>query len=98
MKLIIVEKPSVVQSVAKVIGATTRRDGYIEGNGYIVSWCVGHLVSLANAEDYDEKYKTWSIENLPIIPTKFKYKVADGKKKQLDLLCKSNEENKNFST
>ena len=61
MKLVIAEKPSVAQSIAKVIGATERQDGYLEGNGYIVSWCVGHLVELAEPEFYDEKYGARSI-------------------------------------
>ena len=56
MKLVLAEKPSVAQSIAKVLGADRREDGYIEGNGYIVSWCIGHLVELAQPEDYDEKY------------------------------------------
>ena len=56
MKLVLAEKPSVAQSIAKVLGATKREDGYIEGNGYIVSWCVGHLVELAEPEAYDAKY------------------------------------------
>ena len=59
MKLVIAEKPSVAQSLAKVIGANQKKDGYLEGNGYIVSWCVGHLIELANPEHYDEKYKKW---------------------------------------
>ena len=57
LKLVIAEKPSVAQSLAKVIGANQKKDGYLEGNGYIVSWCVGHLIELANPEHYDEKYK-----------------------------------------
>lgn len=57
-KLVIAEKPSVAQSIAKVIGADKREDGYLEGNGYIVSWCVGHLVELASPESYDEKMKS----------------------------------------
>ena len=59
MKLVIAEKPSVAQSIAKVIGADKREDGYLEGNGYLVSWCVGHLVELAPPEAYDEKYEKW---------------------------------------
>ena len=58
-KLVIAEKPSVAQSIAKVIGADKREDGYLEGNGYLVSWCVGHLVELAPPEAYDEKYESW---------------------------------------
>ena len=58
-KLVIAEKHSVAQSIAKVIGADKREDGYLEGNGYIVRWCVGHLVELASPESYDEKYEKW---------------------------------------
>ena len=68
MKLVLAEKPSVAQSIAKVLGATKREDGYIEGNGYIVSWCVGHLVELAEPEVYDEKYSKWTYNDLPIFP------------------------------
>ncbi|MBQ6554480.1 MAG: DNA topoisomerase 3 [Firmicutes bacterium] len=85
-KLVIVEKPSVAQTIAKVIGAKNRNDGYIEGNGYIVSWCVGHLVALAPPESYDEKYKKW--DNLPIIPAVWKYEVLPGTKKQFGILKK----------
>lgn len=60
MKLVLAEKPSVAQSIAKVLGATKREDGYLEGNGYVVSWCVGHLVELSQPEAYDEKYSTWT--------------------------------------
>ena len=68
--LVIAEKPSVAQSIAKVIGATTKHDGYLEGSGYLVSWCVGHLVELAEPEEYDGKYEKWRKEDLPIIPGK----------------------------
>ena len=68
IKLVIAEKPSVAQSIAKVIGADKREDGYLEGNGYIVSWCVGHLVELASPESYDEKYEKWRYDDLPILP------------------------------
>ena len=68
MKLVLAEKPSVAQSIAKVLGATKREDGYIEGNGYIVSWCVGHLVELAEPEAYDEKHSKWTYNDLPIFP------------------------------
>ena len=62
MKLVLAEKPSVAQSIAKVLGATKREDGYLEGNGYVVSWCVGHLVELAQPEVYDAKYSKWAYE------------------------------------
>ena len=63
MNLVIAEKPSVAQSIAKVIGATTKCDGYLEGSGYLVSWCVGHLVELAEPEEYDGKYEKWRTKN-----------------------------------
>lgn len=86
MKLVIAEKPSVAQSIAKVIGAYDRKDGYVEGSGYIVSWCVGHLVGLAQADAYDEKYKKWSYADLPIIPDKWKYVISQATKKQFMVL------------
>lgn len=66
MELVIAEKPSVAQSIAAVLGATQRKDGYLEGNEYLVSWCVGHLVELAQPESYEEAWKKWSYESLPI--------------------------------
>lgn len=72
-KLVIAEKPSVAQSLAKVIGATEKKEGYLEGNGYLVSWCVGHLVELAEPEEYDERYAKWRHEDLPILPDEWKY-------------------------
>ena len=65
MKLVIAEKPSVAQSLAAVIGATARKDGYLEGNGWRVSWCVGHLAGLADADSYDPKYAKWRYDDLP---------------------------------
>ena len=88
MKLVLAEKPSVAQSIAKVIGATKRCDGYLEGNGYVVSWCVGHLVELANPEGYDEKYGKWKYEDLPILPEKWKYEVSASTRKQFGILKK----------
>ncbi len=88
MKLVIAEKPSVAQALAKVIGATKREDGYLEGNGYVVSWCVGHLVELAPPETYDEKYEKWRYADLPILPSNWEYQVADGTKKQFAVLKK----------
>ena len=67
MKLVIAEKPSVAQSIATVIGANVKKAGYMEGNGYMVSWCVGHLVELASADRYDEKYAKWQYGDLPIL-------------------------------
>ena len=82
----IAEKPLVAQSLAKVIGANQKKDGYMEGNGYIVSWCVGHLIELANPEHYDEKYKKWRKEDLPIFPAPFSYQVTASTKKQYQVL------------
>ena len=84
--LVISEKPSVAISISKVLGATSKKDGYYEGNGYRVSWCVGHLVQMANPESYDEKYMKWNIEDLPIIPKEYKYEVAKATKKQFAIL------------
>lgn len=86
MKLVIAEKPSVAGSLAKVIGATNKRDGYLEGNGYFVSWCVGHLVELAQPQVYDEKYEKWRKEDLPIIPEEWQYQVTDATRKQYQIL------------
>ncbi|MFR0667292.1 MAG: DNA topoisomerase 3 [Faecalimonas umbilicata] len=88
MKLVLAEKPSVAQSIAKVLGANKREDGYLEGGGYVVSWCVGHLVELAEPESYDEKYGKWSYNDLPIFPTAWKYNVSSGTKKQFGILKK----------
>ena len=88
MKLVIAEKPSVAQSIAKVIGAEKREDGYLEGNGYLVSWCVGHLVELASPESYDERYEKWRYEDLPILPKDWNYQVADATRKQFGILKK----------
>lgn len=76
MKLVIAEKPSVAQSLAAVLGAKERGQGYLQGNGYVVSWCVGHLIGLAAADSYDPKYSKWCYEDLPIIPKQWKYAVA----------------------
>ena len=87
-KLVIAEKPSVAQSIAKVIGADKREDGYLEGNGYIVSWCVGHLVELASPESYDEKYEKWRYDDLPILPSQWNYQIAAATRKQFSILKK----------
>ena len=88
MDLVIAEKPSVAISIAKVIGATKKKDGYYEGNGYRVSWCVGHLIQMANPDSYDEKYAKWNMEDLPIIPSEYKYEVSKSTKKQFSFLKK----------
>ena len=81
MKLVLAEKPSVAMSLSKVIGADQRGDGYLEGNGYLVSWCVGHLVELAPPNVYDEKFIKWSIADLPILPQQWQYLVSASTKK-----------------
>ena len=88
MKLVIAEKPSVAQSLAAVIGATVRKDGYLEGNGWRVSWCVGHLAGLADADTYDPKYAKWRYDDLPILPEHWQMVVGKDKKKQFDILKK----------
>ena len=87
-KLVIAEKPSVAMSLAAVLGATERKDGYLEGSGYLVSWCVGHLLELAQPEAYKEQYAKWRYEDLPILPENWKYEVPKDKKTQLALLCR----------
>ena len=84
--LVIAEKPSVAQSIAAVLGAREKKDGFIEGNGYLVSWCVGHLIGLAEAAAYGEQYQKWSYDSLPILPQEWKYTVAADKKAQFDTL------------
>lgn len=86
MKLVIAEKPSVAQTIAKVLGAAERKDGYIQGGGYIVSWCVGHLVGLSSPEAYNEKYKEWNFNTLPIMPEKWKFSINSATKKQFYVL------------
>ena len=88
MKLVIAEKPSVAMSLAAVLGANEKKDGYMEGGGYLVSWCVGHLLELAQPEAYGEQYARWRYGDLPILPEEWKYEVPKDKKKQLDLLCR----------
>lgn len=88
MELVIAEKPSVAQSIAAVLGATQRKDGYLEGNEYLVSWCVGHLVELAQPENYEEAWKKWSYESLPIIPQEWQHEVKSDTKAQYQILKK----------
>lgn len=87
MNLVIAEKPSVARSIATVIGATERQNGYWQGGGYLVSWCIGHLVSFAEAGQYDEKYCKWKYEDLPILPQPWQFIVPDEKKQQFEVLC-----------
>ncbi|NDO47853.1 DNA topoisomerase 3 [Clostridium sp. MD294] len=86
MRLIIAEKPSVAESIAKVLGVTNNKNGYIIAKDYIVSWCVGHLVSLASADTYHAKYSKWNYQDLPIIPQEWQYIVNVSTKKQFEIL------------
>lgn len=86
MQLVVTEKPSVAKSIAEVIGAAEKKNGYFEGNGYLVSWCVGHLVELAQPESYGEQWKKWTYESLPILPEKWKYAIKGDTKDQYDTL------------
>ena len=86
IQLVIAEKPSVARSIAAVIGAEKKQDGYMEGGGYLVSWCIGHLVSLADAGAYDERFKKWSYDDLPILPQEWQYIIPAEKKKQFEIL------------
>lgn len=88
MELVIAEKPSVAQSIAAVLGATQRKDGYLEGNDYLVSWCVGHLVELVQPESYEEAWKKWSYGSLPIIPQEWQHEVKSDTKAQYQILKK----------
>ena len=86
MILVITEKPSVAQSIAKVLGDSFRKDGYLEGNNYIVSWCIGHLVGLADASSYDERFAKWRYSDLPIVPDEWLFEVPKDKQKQFKVL------------
>lgn len=86
MILVVAEKPSVAQTIGKVLGATSRKDGYLEGEGYLVSWCVGHLVGLADASVYDQRYSKWRYDDLPIIPEEWLYEVPKDKMQQFKVL------------
>lgn len=86
MKLVVAEKPSVAQSLAAVLGANQKKQGYLQGNDWLVSWCVGHLVGLAPADAYDPKYSEWAYEDLPIIPKQWKFTVSPDKKEQFQVL------------
>ncbi len=85
-QLVISEKPSVAMSIAKVLGARSRSDGYVEGNGWLVSWCVGHLVELAPADTYDPRYSKWAYDDLPIVPDPWQFQVLPDTKKQFNTL------------
>ena len=86
-KVIIAEKPSVAREFAKVLGINgVNNNGYIESEDYIVTWCVGHLVTMSYPEKYDENMKYWRLNTLPFIPKEFKYEVIDSVKKQFDIV------------
>ena len=84
--LIITEKPSVAQAIAAVVGALARKDGYFEGNGYVVGWCLGHLAQLVSAEAYDPQLSRWRVADLPILPQDWRYRVPQDKRKQFGIL------------
>ena len=86
MILVIAEKPSVGAAIGKVLGASSRKEGYLEGNNYIVSWCVGHLVGLADASSYDERFAKWRYSDLPIVPEDWLFEVPKDKQKQFKVL------------
>ena len=86
MKFVICEKPSVAKSIASALGVTSRADGYFEGGGWLISWCIGHLVGLADAAAYDDRYKKWRYEDLPILPDPFRYVVSEEKAAQFHIL------------
>ena len=86
MQLVVTEKPSVAQAIARVIGAGERKDGYMEGNGYIVSWCIGHLVELAQPDAYSDTWKKWSYESLPMIPEEWQTEVKSDTAAQYKVL------------
>ena len=85
-KLVICEKPSVAKSIASALGVTSRADGYFEGGGWLISWCIGHLVGLADAAAYNDRYKKWRYEDLPILPDPFRYVVSEEKADQFHIL------------
>nr|WP_277989351.1 DNA topoisomerase [Enterococcus plantarum] len=88
MKLIITEKPSVAQTIAKVLGITQRKDGYLENEDYLISWCVGHLISLAPPKSYDDTFSKWSYDQLPIFPTTWQWETIQQTKHQFNILAK----------
>ena len=86
MQLVIAEKPSVAKSIAEVLGATDRKDGYFEGSGYLVSWCIGHLIELAQPESYGEQWKKWTYDSLPVKPEQWQFEIKKDTKEQYDVL------------
>ena len=90
MKLVIAEKPSVGAAIAAVMGANEKRSGYFEGGGYLVSWCIGHLISLADAATYNEQFRKWKYDDLPIVPQEWQFIVASGKEQQFSIFSDRN--------
>ena len=88
MKLVIAEKPSVARDIAKVLGVRGRKDGYLESDRYILSWCIGHLVNIAEPKEQDPAWEKWDIATLPMLPAKFKLSVLSATKKQFNILKK----------
>ena len=86
MRLVIAEKPSVAAALAAALGVKNKKDGYMEGGGFLISWCVGHLVELAEAAAYGEQYKKWSYDSLPILPQPWQYTVFKDRQKQFKIL------------
>ena len=86
MQLVIAEKPSVARNIAKVLHATNVKDGYLEGKEYLVSWCIGHLIELASADQYRDDWKAWRYETLPMIPENWKYQIKESTKGQFRIL------------
>ena len=86
MQLVIAEKPSVARNIAKVLHTTNVKDGYLEGKEYLVSWCIGHLIELASADQYRDDWKAWRYETLPMIPEKWKYQIKESTKGQFRIL------------
>lgn len=86
MRLIVSEKPSVAYAIGAALGVGQKRKGYLEGNGYLFSWCFGHLAALADADQYDPKYKKWRKEDLPIVPSPFRFCICKDKRSQFELL------------
>ena len=85
-RLVIAEKPSVAKSLAAVLGATSRKDGYLEGGGWLVSWCLGHLAGLADAAAYNPDYAKWRYDDLPILPESWRFTISKDKRDQFDVL------------
>lgn len=86
MKLIVAEKPSMAQSIAKALNITERKNGYLQNGEYLITWCIGHLVGLADAAAYDEKYGKWRYEDLPILPDEWQYTINSGKEGQFNIV------------